>query len=294
MKKGLLVFILLSIVGTTWAQKRANPQELVDRNEKLEILLLEYKQQMHKTDAIIKRLQSENRSLTKEIGLITNKKDKSRDDIQQLMVERRRLLSNKVALEQNIQQRETTIQLLEEANKKLATDNRILKSTNALLEEAAIVSDTIQLYLDMTIREQEESIKELINNYSQKCSEIIGQYKAPITRDVLDVVMDGKEEGPESKYIESMTITACFQLPNEKTSERVLVYFTLYDKETKRVVRKIKFLVPKTYHSRNISYYEGTHKLSTQGKFELSDNVKYSYEITYMEKIVAKGVLNPS
>ena len=91
MKKGLLVFILLSIVGTTWAQKRANPQELVDRNEKLEILLLEYKQQLQKTDAIIKRLQRENHTLTREIGLITNKKDKNRDDIKQLMVERQRL-----------------------------------------------------------------------------------------------------------------------------------------------------------------------------------------------------------
>ena len=293
MKHGLLVFILLSAIGTTWAQ-RANPQELVDRNEKLEILLLEYKQQLQKTDAIIKRLQRENHSLTREIGSLTKKKDKSRDDIRQLIVERQRLLANKIELEENIQQRETTIQLLEEANKKLANDNQILKSTNALLEEAAMASDTIQLYLDMTIKEQEESIKELMNSYSQKCSEIIGQYKAPITRDVLDVVMDGKEDGPESKYIESMTITACFQLPDEKTSDRVQVYFTLFDKETKRVVRKIRFLVPKTYHSNNVSYYEGTHKLNTQGKFELSDNVKYAYEITYMEKIVAKGSLNPS
>lgn len=293
MKHGLLVFILLSALGTTWAQ-RANPQELVDRNEKLEILLLEYKQQLQKTDAIIKRLQRENYSLTKEIGSLTMKKDKSRDDIRQLIVERQRLLANKIELEENIQQRETTIQLLEEANKKLATDNQILKSTNALLEEAAMASDTIQLYLDMTIKEQEESIKELITNYSQKCSEIIGQYKTPITRDVLNVVMDGKGEGPENKYIESMTITACFQLPNEKTSERVLVYFTLYNNETKKVIRKVKFLVPKTYHSNNVSYYEGTHQVSTQGKFALSDNIKYVYEITYMEKVVAKGQLNPS
>jgi hypothetical protein len=293
-KQMLLVFILLSVVGIMNAQKRANPQDLVDRNEKLEILLLEYKEQLQKTDEIIRRLQQENYSLTKEIGSLTQKKDKSREDIKQLIIERQRLLENKIALEENIQQRETTIQLLEEANKKLAKDNQILKSTNAILEEAAMASDTIQLYLDLTIREQEESIKELMSSYAQRCSEITGQYRTPITRDALNVVLDGEEKGPEGKYIESITVTACFQVSDETSNEKVLVYFTLFDKDTKRVVRKVKFLVPKTYNSNNVSYYEGTHTLNTQGRFILSDTVKYYYEITYLENVVAKGALNPS
>lgn len=294
MRQVLLVIAALLILATATLGQRANPQELVNRNEKLEILLLEYKEQLQKTDNTIKRLQQENYTLKREIGNLTQKKDKTRDDITRLMSERQRLLANKLELEENIQQRETTIQLLEEANKKLAKDNRILKTTNALLEEAAMASDTIQLYQDMTIREQEKSIQELISNYSQKCSEIIGQYKAPISRDVLDVVMNGNDKGPESRFIESLTITACFQVPDENYSEKVMVYFTLFDKDTKRVIRKVRFAVPKTHHSSNVSYYEGSHKIKTNSKFELSDDINYYYEITYLEAVIAKGAFNPS
>lgn len=293
MKQLLFILSLLTITMTGWAQ-RANPQDIVNRNEKLETLLLEYKQQLQKTDITIKRLQAESWTLKREIGSLTSKKDKSRDDISKLIIERQRLFANKLELEESILQRETTIALLEEANKRLATDNKILKSTNALLEEMAMASDTIQLYQDLTIKEQEENIKELMVFYGQKCSEIIGQYKAPINRDMLNVVMDGEEKGPESKYIESLTITACFQIGELEASEKVLVYFTLFDGDSKKVVRKVRFAVPKTHKNSNISYYEGSHKINTRGKFELSDDVKYYYEITYLEAIIAKGSLNPS
>ena len=133
-----------------------------------------------------------------------------------------------------------------------------------------------------------------MSNYSQKCSEITGQYKSPLSRDVLNVVLDGTDKGPENKNIESLTVAACFQLPKEESRERVLVYFTLYDKNTEKAIRRIKFAVPKTHKNNNISYYEGTHNIDTKGTLRLSDEIKYYYEITYLENVIAKGTINPS
>ena len=153
--KGLILFIFLSITVASFGQ-RANPDALADRNARLEILLLEYKEQLLKSENNIKRLYSENQTLKRQINSLMGKKNKSRGDIEQLMRERSQLLSNKIQLEETMKQRDITIKLLEQTNKQLQKDNAVLKTNNAILEEAASVADTIQRYQDLTIRKQSE------------------------------------------------------------------------------------------------------------------------------------------
>ncbi|MGB0864258.1 MAG: hypothetical protein ACPGXZ_15140, partial [Saprospiraceae bacterium] len=215
-------------------------------------------------------------------------------DIEQLMKERNQLLSNKLQIEKTLKQRDITIKLLEDTNRKLQKDNAVLQTNNAILEEAASVADTIQRYQNQRIEEQAKSIQTLIENYSQKCSEITGQYKSPLSRDILNVILDGSEKGPNNKNIESLTISACFQLPTETAREKVIVYFTLFNRKNDKAIRRIKFAIPKTENQDNISYYEGRHRIKTQGSLRLSDEVKYYYEITYLENVIAKGAINPS
>jgi hypothetical protein len=293
MKQQLLLTLLLFLSGSILAQ-RANPDALANRNAKLEILLLEYKEQLQKNDTRIKELYTKNRTLKKGINTLMGKKDKTGVDINQLMKERNQLLSNKLQIEKTLKQRDITIKLLEDTNRKLQKDNAVLQTNNAILEEAASVADTIQRYQDIRIKKQAKSIQTLIDNYSQKCSEITGQYKSPLSRDILNVVLDGSEKGPNNKNIESLTVSACFQLPTETAKEKVIVYFTLFDKKNEKAIRRIRFAVPKTENLDNISYYEGRHRIDTKGQLQLSDGVKYYYEITYLENIIAKGAINPS
>ncbi len=293
--KILTLFILLLMSISVFGQ-RANPDAMAARNTKLEILLLEYKEQLNKANTTINRLNTENHTLKKEINILMGKKDKTRFDIDKLVQERNRLLSNKIRLQRTLKQRELTVKLLAETNDKLKKDNEVLQTNNIMLEEAAVIADTIQRYQGMTILQQEENIKELISNYAQKCSEVTGQYKSPLSRDVLNVVLDGSEKGPENNFIESLTVSACFQISAAQANERVIVYFTLFEKGNYRnkIVRKVRFAIPKTHVNSNISYYEGSHRLDTKGQLKLSDEVKYYYEITYLEDIIAKGTINPS
>lgn len=289
----LLGWLLLGLLRPAMAQ-RANPDALADRNAKLEVLLLEYKQQLVKADVTIERLNKENKTLTRQINQLMSKENKTRTDINQLVQERNQLLSNKIRLEATIKKRANTVKLLEETNKQLKRDNQRLQSNNDMLEEAAAIADTIQRYQGLTILRQEESMRSMMSNYAQKCSEVTGQYKSPLSRDVLNIVFDGTEKGPENRYIESLTVSACFQIPDEQASEKVIVYFTLYDRDSKKAVRRIRFPVPKTQINSNISYYEGTHRIETQGQLQLSDDIKYYYEITYLEHILAKGTISAS
>lgn len=291
--KGLSTLFFLVVSLTTFGQ-RANPDALAKRNASLEVLLLEYKEQLQKANKNIKRLYAENARIKYEIDALMSKKDKEQSDIDRLMSERSKLLHNKNELEVTLKLREKTIQLLEEANRKLKEDNAMLKSNNAILEEAKMMADTIQQYQEKTIKKQEASIKELSASYGQKCSELTGQYKSPLARNTLNVLMDGSEKGPNNKFIESLTISACFQIPEASAKSKVIVYFTLYEHESKKAVRRIRFAVPKTKVSSNGSYYEGSHKINTQSQLKLKDNTQYYYEITYKESVISRGAIKSS
>lgn len=290
----VLSTLLLLVFALSSFGQRANPDALAKRNASLEILLLEYKEQLQKANKNIKRLYAENARIKYEIDALMSKKNKEQSDINRIMSERSKLLHNKNELESTLKLRETTIKLLEEANRKLKEDNAMLKSNNAILEEAKMMADTIQQYQEKTIKKQEASIKELSINYGQKCSELTGQYKTPLTKNSLNVLLDGSEKGPNNKFIESLTVSACFQIPDTKAKNKVIVYFTLYEQDTRKAVRRIRFSVPKTKVSSNGSYYEGTHKINTKSQLQLKDNAQYFYEITYKESVISKGIIKSS
>ena len=130
MKQQLLFLTLLLFLTVSGFAQRANPDALANRNAKLEILLLEYKEQLHKNDTRIKELYSKNRTLKKEINSLMGKKNKTGVDIEQLMKERNQLLSNKLQIEKTLKQRDITIKLLEDTNRKLQKDNAVLQTNN--------------------------------------------------------------------------------------------------------------------------------------------------------------------
>ena len=96
------------------------------------------------------------------------------------------------------------------------------------------------------------------------------------------------------KELESLTISACYQIQKPITKSKILVYFHLYENDKENVVKEIMFPLNKTNADDSVIYFEGKYTIPTDGKDRLSNNKTYFYEVRYREEVIAKGTLKSS
>lgn len=288
--KFFTLFVVICFVTIELHAQRTNPDQLANRNEHLETLLLEYKEQLVAANTKVAKLTRENMQLKRKINELLRKQSKTIADINQLKKERETLLNNNKILKRTIEESKKTALLIKNGNHRMKLENKLLENANKLLEEAAIASDTILKYQEMALKSQQKSIKTLIRNYAQDCAQLTGQYKIPLSKDRITILLD-ESNATKSRDLESVTIDACYQLQKTNAGEKIMVYFQLYDGSKKRVLRDIVFPLKKTSSDKTISYYEGSHTISTAGKYRLKEDKDYFYEVKYLEKVIAKGLL---
>lgn len=217
MKKLLLPLVFLSFGLCTFGQK-ITADELADRNERLEHLLLDYKEQLINANAEITRLNRENMELKRKISTLLMKQTKTNADIELLKQERKTLLLNNEILKQTIAETKKTASELRSQNQKLSLDNQLLTNANTLLEDAAVAADTIQKYQELRIVDQTGVIERMTLNVASQCARLTGTYKIPFSSEQLTVVLD-EGNAPHPKEIQNMTIEACYQTQGESTNE---------------------------------------------------------------------------
>lgn len=288
MKKLLLPFVFLLLAVAVFGQK-ITADELADRNEHLEHLLLDYKEQLLHANREITRLTRENTELKRKINILLMKQTKTDADIELLKQERKTLLLNNEILKQTIAQTKQTENQLRSQNQKLTLDNQLLTNANTLLEEAAVAADTIQKYQELRIIDQKGVIDRMTLNVASQCARLTGTYKIPFSSDELTVVLD-EGNAPKPKDLQNMTIEACYQVQGEISNERIIVYFQLYDQNKKEVIRDISFPLSRISSEDNINFFEGKFTLPTDKGLKLNDD-EYFYEVKYLEKVIAKGHL---
>ncbi len=282
----LTIFILLSfpLLG-----QKVSAKELAERNEKLEYLILDYKERLINANKKIARLTQENQALSFRINQILSKDIKSDDDIIKLKEERRTLLWNNDLLQDMVTEAKTVKAQLKAQNQQLKLDNQLLKSANNLLAEAAIASDTIQKYQEKKIAEQAAVLSKISFNSSAKCARLTGSYKIPFSSNRLKVILD-QGDAPKPSDLENITIEACYQMNSKLTNDKIIVYFQLFDKNKQEVVRDIPFSLNKTATDTNINFYEGELTFPTNEGLRLNGD-SYFYEVKYLENIIASGHL---
>jgi len=282
----LIIFLLLSCPAIS---QKITAKELAERNEQLEYLVLEYKQQLLAANQKIEALTKENQALTLRINDILSKDVKSDDDIEMLKDERRTLLWNNELLKEMTDEAKTIESKLKAENQQLKLDNQLLKNANKLLEEAAIAADTIQKYQEKKIAEQAAVLAQKDVNISSKCAKLTGIYKIPFSSNRLKVVLD-EGNAPKPSDLENMTIEACYQLNKTANQEKIIVYFQLFDKNKQEVVRDIPFSLNKITSESNINFYEGELTFPTNEGLRLNGD-SYFYEVKYLENVIASGHL---
>ncbi len=288
MKKLLLATFLMLFVLNLQAQK-ITADELANRNEHLENLLLDYKEKLVTANAEIARLNRENAELKRRIGILLMKQTKTDADIEELKIERKTLLLNNEVLKRTIEEAKDTEHELKSENQRLALDNQLLSNANKLLEGAAVAADTIQKYQELRIAQQKSVLDKMTNNLAEQCARLTGTYKMPFSSTQLTVVLD-EGTAPKPKDVQDMTIEACYQTQGESINDKIIVYFQLYDHEKKEVIRDIAFPLTRTSNVDNINFFEGKFTLPTDRGLRLNQD-SYFYEILYLEKVIASGHL---
>lgn len=288
MKKLSLIFWLFLLSFGVFAQK-ITADELANRNELLENLLLDYKEQLANANAEIKRLTLENTELKRKISILLTKEQKTDADIELLKEERKSLLLNNQILKQTIAESKVTKEKLKSENQRLGLDNQLLSNANKLLEEAAVASDTIQKYQEIRIEKQKKAIDKMTATIAGQCARLTGLYKIPFSSNQLTVVLD-QGNAPKPRDIQNMTIEACYQTQGKSSNDKIIVYFMLYDKDKRTVVRDIPFPLSRVSSENNINFFEGDYTIPTDRGLRLNDE-EYFYEVKYLEKVIAKGHL---
>ncbi|MFK7946689.1 MAG: hypothetical protein AB8G11_03790 [Saprospiraceae bacterium] len=289
MKQLLLIISLLLMLSFNVLGQKITADELADRNEHLESLLLDYKEQLVNANNEITRLTQENAALKRKINLLLSKELKTDADIELLKQERKSLLLNNEILKQTIAESKATTEKLKTENQRLALDNQLLSNANKLLEEAAIAADTIQKYQEIRIENQKNAIDKMTATVAGQCARLTGIYKIPFSADKLTVVLD-QGNAPKPRDIQNMTIEACYQTQGQSSNDKIIVYFLLYDRDKKMVVRDVPFPLSRTSSENNVNFFEGDFTIPTDRGLRLNDE-EYFYEVKYLEKIIAKGHL---
>lgn len=282
----LILFLILCI--SAFGQK-ITADELADRNERLENLLLDYKEQLVNANNEIARLTRENTELKRKINTLLSKEIKTDADIELLKEERKSLLLNNEILKQTIAASKVTEDKLRSENQRLALDNQLLSNANQLLEEAAVAADTIQKYQEIRIENQKDAINKITAKIAGQCARLTGLYKLPFSSDELTVVLD-KGNSPKPRDIQNMTIEACYQTHGQSSNDKIIVYFLLYDKDKRTVIRDIPFPLSRISSDDNVNFFEGDFTIPTDKGLRLNEE-EYFYEVKYLEKVIAKGHL---
>lgn len=289
MKAFILTISLLLTLSSGVLGQKITADELANRNEHLESLLLDYKEQLVNANNEIKRLTQENITLKRKINLLLSKEYKTDADIELLKEERKSLLLNNEILKQTIAESKATEEKLKSENQRLSLDNQLLSNANKLLEEAAIAADTIQKYQEVRIENQKEAIDKMTATIAGQCARLTGVYKIPFSSDQLTVVLD-KGNAPKPRDIQNMTIEACYQTQGQSLNDKIIVYFLLYDKDKKMVVRDVPFPLSRISSENNVNFFEGDFTIPTDKGLRLMEG-EYFYEVKYLEKVIAKGHL---
>lgn len=287
--KNIFIITILLLLSLPILGQKMTAKELAERNEKLEYLILDYKEQLIAANEKIAILIQENKALRFRINQILSKDDKSDGDIVQLKEERRSLLWNNDLLQEMITDAKTVEAKLKAQNQQLALDNKLLKSANNLLKEAAIAADTIEKYQEIKIAEQAAVLSKMSFTSSAQCARLTGTYKIPFSSDRLKVILD-EGDAPKPSDLENITIEACYQMNSELTNDKIIVYFQLFDKNKQEVVRDIPFSLNKIARDADLNFYEGELTFPTNEGLRLNGD-SYFYEVRYLENIIASGHL---
>jgi hypothetical protein len=285
-------FLLLIFLGLTFfdaTAQKITADELANRNEHLENLLLDYKEKLIYANAEITRLTQENEVLKQRINVLLSKERKTEADIDVLKEERKMLLLNNQMLKKTIAESKQTESELKSENQRLKLDNQLITNANRLLEGASNAADTIQKYQEFQIEHQREIIRKMTLNYAGECAKLTGLYKIPFSATRLTILLD-EGKAPKPKDLENLTIAACYQIQGEVSSEKIIVYFQLYDNHKRAVVREVAFPLNRTSSEDEIHYYEGDFTLPTDKSLELELS-EYFYEVRYLEQVIASGHL---
>jgi hypothetical protein len=287
-------FLILFFSGLTFfdmTAQKITADELANRNEHLENLLLDYKEKLVFANAEIARLTQENEVLKQRINILLTKERKIAADIDMLKEERKMLLLNNQMLKNTIAESKRTESELKSENQRLKLNNQLIMNANRLLEEASNAADTIQKYQEFQIENQRKVIRKMALNYAGKCAKLMGLYKVPLSSTRLTILLDEGNNTPKPKELESLTIAACYQLQGEEiSSEKIIVYFQLYDDHKRVVVREVAFPLNRISSENEINYYKGDFTLPTDKNLALELN-EYFYEVKYLEQVIASGHL---
>lgn len=287
--KNLWLLIIILLLSYPLIGQKMTAKELAERNEQLEYLVLDYKQQLIAANQKITQLTQQNKELTTRINDILSKDTKSEDDIELLKEERKTLLWNNDLLKEIVTEAKVVESKLKAQNQELKLDNQLLKNANKLLEEAAAAADTIQKYQEEKIAQQAAMISKMNVSSSSKCAKLTGLYKVPFSSSRLKVILD-EGNAPKPSELENVTIEACYQLNINPNYDKIIVYFQLFDKNKQEVVRDIPFALIKTGSESNINFYEGELTFPTNEGLQLSGE-SYFYEVKYLENVIASGHL---
>lgn len=289
MKQLSLLISLFLILSVSVFGQKITADKLADRNEHLETLLLDYKEQLVNANNEISRLNRENVELKRKIVILLSKELKTDADIELLKKERKSLLLNNEILKQTIAASKETEEKLRTQNQRLALDNQLLSNANKLLEEAAVAADTIQKYQEIRIKNQKNAIDKITATVAGQCARLTGIYKIPFSSDKLTVVLD-QGNSPKPRDIQNMTIEACYQTQGQFANDKIIVYFLLYDKDKRTVIRDIPFPLSRISSDNNLNFFEGDFTMPTDRGLRLNE-AEYFYEVKYLEKVIAKGHL---
>ncbi len=287
--KNLLPLIIMVLLSTSLMGQKITAKELAERNEQLEFLVLEYKQQLLIANEKIAQLTKQNQALTLRINQILSQGNKSDEDIELLKQERKSLLWNNELLKEMTAEAKSLESKLKAENQQLKLDNKLLKNANKLLEEAAIAADTIQKYQEQKIAKQKAFLAQNNSIVTNRCARLTGTYKVPFSANRLKVVLD-EGTAPKPSDLENMTIEACYQLNVTTSQEKIIVYFQLFDKNKQEVVRDIPFSLNKIASELDINFYEGELTFPTNEGLRLNGE-SYFYEVKYLENVIASGHL---
>lgn len=287
--KNLFILITFLLLSTPVLGQKITAKELAERNEQLEYLILDYKQQLIAANKKIETLTQQNKELTLRINEILSKDNKSDDDIETLKEERKTLLWNNDLLQEMTSEARTVEAKLKAQNQELKLENQLLKNSNKLLSEAAVAADTIQKYQEKKIEEQAEMLSKMNFNSSAQCARLTGTYKVPFSSNRLKVILDDGN-APKPSELENMTIEACYQLNSSTNQNKIIVYFQLFDKNKQEVVRDIPFSLNKIASELNVNFYEGELTFPTDEGLRLNGE-SYFYEVKYLENVIASGHL---
>ncbi|NJN78557.1 MAG: hypothetical protein HC803_09730 [Saprospiraceae bacterium] len=285
--KHFLLSIFLGLIFFTASAQKISADELANRNEHLENLLLDYKEQLVFANEEIARLTRENEALKRKINILLMKETKTDADIDLLKEERKTLLMNNQILKQTIAESKSKESDLKTLNQRLSLDNQLISNANKLLEGAANAADTIQKYQERKIENQRKVIEKMTLNYASQCARLTGTYKIPFSSTRLNILLnDGNT--PKPKDLNDLTIAACYQLQGEAATDKIVVYFQLYDNNKREVVQEVTFPLNKVSSEDEIHYYEGNFTLPTDKGLELNLDA-YFYEVRYLENVIASG-----